>query len=65
MEVGGCAPTTMFGHAWRRTCVRLAPHARAYSSRPQVLLMDEIQLAKTDLERLSAHADILVRVQHL
>lgn len=24
--------------------------------------MDEIQLAKTDLERLSAHADILVRV---
>lgn len=56
---GGWAPTTMFGHHVRRSCVRFASNVRAYSSRPQILLMDEIELAKTDLERLSAHADIL------
>lgn len=53
-------PSTMFGHAVRRLCVG-AMRTRAYSSRPKVLLMDDILLAKTDLERLSAHADILVR----
>ena len=30
-----------------------------YSTRPQVLLMDEVQLAKKDLERLSSHAEVL------
>ncbi|WFD25823.1 glyoxylate reductase [Malassezia nana] len=48
----------MFGHAVRRLCAGTM-RTRAYSTRPKVLLMDDILLAKTDLERLSAHADIL------
>lgn len=44
--------------------VVVRPALRAsYSSatRPQVLLMDSIELARTDLERLAAHAEVLVR----
>ena len=37
---------------------RVSGHA-CYSTRPQVLLMDEVQLAKKDLERLSSHAEVL------
>ena len=31
------------------------------NGQPQILLMDEIELAKRDLERLESHAQVLVR----
>lgn len=45
----------------RRSLAPCLKYARAsYSTRPQVLLMDEVQLAKKDLERLTAHTELLV-----
>ena len=47
---------------WRGSvgqAVRRVSGRACYSTRPQVLLMDEVQLAKKDLERLSSHAEVL------
>lgn len=49
--------------AMRLTCA-LPRTVRTYASgRPQVLMMDEIQLASASYERLARRAEVLVRWQ--